>query len=327
LRSSLTRLLSILVITVLAVAGWQVAGRDGRTVLKPVSGPILTTATALGAALTPAAPGAELIGPDAGVQLLSYGFVPDYRSGQSSRAAPAGHRLIAFAARPLSSEDPANPADPAESIDPPAVSLRVGADESAPLALTAGYVVASVPLAPTSIDLVLSDGGVKQSISLLTGELSPGNPVVCSRLNRVATVGTSAAVSIKVQPTGRAAGLTTGSVTLRTVSLSYWAADGSHASASDRALLHVGAVVKLAGDTSGYGAEAGLLSLSSVTSAISSAPARNAAPHPSTEVDDVIEVPADLTTGVIHYAGTIKAPSGEIWVMNPVSIPFTIPAG
>jgi hypothetical protein len=182
-------------------------------------------------------------------------------------------------------------------------------------------------LAPTSIDLVLSDGGVKQSISLLTGDLSPANPIVCSRLNRTATVGTSAAVSMKVQPTGRAAGLTTGSVTLRTVSLSYWAADGSHASASDRALLHVGAVVKLSGDTSGYGAEAGLLSLSSETSLISSPRARNAAPHPSTEVDDVIEVPADLTSGVIHYAGTITAASGEIWVMNPVSIPFTIPAG
>lgn len=333
LRASLTRLLSILVITVLAVAGWQVAGRGGRTVLKPVSGPILTTATALGSALTPAASGAELIGPDAGVRLLSYGFVQRYQSGQSSRVAPAGHRLIAFAARPLSSDDtvdPVNPADPAKAAGPtdaPAVSLRVGADESGPLALTADYVVASVPLTPTSIDLVLSDGGVKQSISLLTGELDPANPLVCSRLNRMATVGTSAAVSIKVQPTGRAAGLTTGSVTLRTVSLSYWAADGSHASASDRALLHVGAVVKLSGDASGYGAEAGLLSLSSETSVISSPRARNAAPHPSTEVDDVIEVPADLTSGVIHYAGTITAASGEIWVMNPVSIPFTIPAG
>ena len=43
--------------------------------------------------------------------------------------------------------------------------------------------------------------------------------------------------------------------------------------------------------------------------------------------DDVVEVPADLTSGVIHYAGTITSASGEIWVLNPVSVPFSIPAG
>ncbi|MCW2522971.1 MAG: hypothetical protein JWO63_1306 [Frankiales bacterium] len=318
LRALFVRLLAALVITVLGVAGWQVVGRDGGPVAPLVAGPILTTATALGSAITAAAPTAVLVGPDAGVRLVAYGFVQRYLIGDSTRSAPPGRRLIAFAARPVAGEDASNP---------PAVSLQVGAQESGLLVMTSGYVVASVPMAPTNIDLILTDGGLKQSLSLLDGTPSAANPAVAERVHQTASVQASAAVSVKVQAVGRAAGVTSGTFTVRSVSLSYWGMDGSHPSEPGEALLHVSAMVKLAGDHIGYGAEAGLLSVTSDTSTISAPQARNAAPDPATEVDDVVEVPADLTSGVIHYAGTITSASGEIWVLNPVSVPFSIPAG
>jgi hypothetical protein len=44
-------------------------------------------------------------------------------------------------------------------------------------------------------------------------------------------------------------------------------------------------------------------------------------------VDAVTDVPADITTGTIHYAGTIRTATGTIGVVTPISVPFSIPAG
>jgi hypothetical protein len=321
LRAPFVRLLGLLVVTVLAVAGWQVLGRDVRTAPVTDGGPILTTASALGSPITKAGPGSVLVGPTAGVRLVSYGFIQRYQFGaiaDQPRTAPAGRRLIAFSAQPAPGE---------EASTMPALSIRVGAEESGPLVSTANYVVASVPMDPTNVDLVLTDGGVKQSISLLTGQPSAANPAICSRLHRMSAVGSSVSVSVKVKALHASPGVTSGTFSLRSVSLSYWGLDGSHPSDVHSALLHVGAVVTLAGDPTGYGAEAGLLSATSTSEPIVGGRARNAAPHPATQVDDVIEVSAELTSGLIHYSGTISTPSGEVWVLSPVSIPFVIPAG
>jgi hypothetical protein len=318
-RRATIRLLGILVTAALGVAGWQVLGSTSSSgsgsATTGVVGDVLTKTAAIGSPISAASSDAVLVGRTSGVRLLSYGFVQHYGSGRDIRSAPPGRRLLAFTATPVDGDD---------GKAPPDLSIRVGDTERGPLVVTADYVVAAVPDQATNVDLVLTDSGLKQSLSLLTGKPSTQNPAVCARVNRSAQVGVTKDVTVKVRQGAVAAGMTSGTFTVSTVSLSYWGQDGSHPTTPEMAFLHVEALVKLAGDRKGYGAESGLLSLS-----IPGYPtlyARNAAADVSTHVDDVIEVPADLTIGTIHYSGTITTASGTISVVTAESVPFRIPA-
>jgi hypothetical protein len=53
----------------------------------------------------------------------------------------------------------------------------------------------------------------------------------------------------------------------------------------------------------------------------------NAASDPGTEVDDVVQVPASLTTGSVDFGGSVKTAKGTLTVLTPASIAFQIPAG
>ena len=114
-------------------------------------------------------------------------------------------------------------------------------------------------------------------------------------------------------------------ITVRQLSLSYWAANGTRCPDPGRAWLHVGAVLKLDGDKQPYGAEAGLISVTLP----GGSPLRgtNDAPDPATAVDDVVNVPAGITTGRLNFSGTVKTAKGTLTVLTPVSVPFTFPAG
>lgn len=322
MRAFVLRWLAVLVIAVLAAAAWRVGTRR-QTASRPTvvtsspSAPdelLVRTATVEGS-LTPAPSGAELIGRTAGFRLLEYGAVAGYRSGAVSHSAPSGQRLIAFRIAAV-------PGEAGQSA--PHVALRIDGVERGPLAITDDYIVASVPLAAQDAALVLDDGGVRQSISLLDGRPAD-NVVVCTRAHRSASVGSTRNVSIQVRNSSGVTGLTSGVFTLRAVTLSYWAADGSHPGSADRALLHIQASVRFTGDQTSYGAEPGLLSVTTADGTKQTV--RNAAADRSAAVDAVAEVPAGLTGGTVSYSGSMTSGSSTLTVLTPVSIQFSITAG
>lgn len=318
------QLLAAAVIVGLGIAGWQAIkprptphASSAATELAPprAVGDVLTKTDAVGPGVGSAPSDAVLIGRTSGVRLLRYGFVSHYGSGPSARSAPDGYRLLAFVAQPIAGEDAAQS---------PVLSVLVNGTKRGPLVVTSSYLVVAVPPSSSQVDLLLDDSGVTQSVSLLSGKPSSTNPVVCTRTNRTAVVNATRDVTLRVKSGKSEVGMTSGTLTVSQVTLSYWGQNGSHPGDPRRAYLHIEARVTLPGDKTGYGAEAGLLS---VIAGGTSARARNLAPDTTTEVDDVVEVPAGLTSGVIDYSGTLTTSKGTITVSTPVSIPFRIAAG
>ncbi len=278
-------------------------------------GDVLTTTATLRSQLTTAPPSALMIGQLSGVRLVEYGFVTSYGWGDRARTVPDGYRLLAFATNP----------EPGEAGDqPPDLSVRVDGVERGPLQSTSDYVVAAVPLHARQVDLVLTDSGVKQSVSLLSGKPAGANPAVTRRTHTSQQLSLSKPVTVRLK-TAAGTGTVSGTLNLTALTLTYWAADGTRCPDADQAWLHVAATVKLEGDKRAYGAEPALISVSLPTSGRLTA--QNAAGDPSTEVDDVVQVPASLTEGSVSFSGTVKTAKGTITVLTPVTVPFDIPAG
>ncbi|HTZ44702.1 MAG TPA: hypothetical protein VMB79_12645 [Jatrophihabitans sp.] len=278
-------------------------------------GDVLTTTSTLRTPLTPAPASAVMVGQLSGVRLVEYGFVDVYGWGDRARTAPAGYRLLAFAVAPVPGELAAANPD---------LAVRVDGHERGPLAMTSDYLVTAVPRHAHQVDLLLTDSGTTQSISLLTGRPAATNPAVTVRQHVRQQLGANRPVRVRLK-TAAGTGELTGTLTVRQLSLSYWAADGSHCSQPDRAWLHVGAVLKLDGDRQAYGAEAGLLSVTLPGGTPQHS--RNAAPDPASAVDDVVEVPASIGAGTLSFAGTVTTDKGTLTVVTPLTLPFRFPAG
>jgi hypothetical protein len=255
-------------------------------------------------------------GPTSGVRLNSFGFVPRYGSGDNARSAAKGTQLLAFSITPIAGEN---------SNVQPSLAIRIDGQERGPLVISSDYIVTAVATQAKAIDLILTDSGTTQAISLLTGQADPLNPAVSSRANRTVMLNSAQKIAISWRTSNTGNGSSTGTITLTGVELGYWAPDGAHASAPDKAYLHIMATVQLDGDTKPYGAEAGLVQLT-----LPGAPAvtsRNVALDQATQVDDVIEVPATITAGTITYRGSVAADGGTVTVLVPATFTFTIPAG
>lgn len=277
-------------------------------------GDVLTTASMLRTPITPAPATAMMVGQVSGVRLVEYGFVDVYGWGDRARTAPPGHRLLAFATEPVPGE---------LATGTPDLSVRVDGQERGPLASTSDYVVIAVPRHAHQVDLVLTDSGLKQSISLLTGKRDQANPAVTVRSHDRQQLNVARPIRVRLK-TGAGTGVLTGTLTVRQVSLSYWAADGD-CPRPDRAWLHVGAVLQLEGDKRPYGAEPALLTIT--VPGAGRRTTANAAANPATGVDDVADVPASLTGGTLTFAGSVRTAKGTLTVLTPVTIPFEIPAG
>jgi hypothetical protein len=325
---------------VLSVAGGpsgaQVSGADaGRRLVRPdsltppagdvalpapppprASNDVLTRTSAVGGGLQQAGRDAVMIGRTSGVRLVSYGFVDRYGSGDDARSAPSGRRLLAFKVTPVGGES---------ASVAPRLSVRVGTTVRGPLVVTADYVVTAVPTDVRSVELMLDDSGTAQSLSLLTGAPGAANPALASRINRSVRLDLARPVTVRVQGRKGAAGLTSGVISFGQVSLSYWAPNGSHPADPGNAFLHVLATVRLTGDPQPFGAEAALISV--MLPGGRPITARNAAADPVHQVDDVVEVPVDVTSGTLRYSGTVTNSLGTVTVVTAVSVPFTIPAG
>jgi hypothetical protein len=349
----LLRLVAVALSGTLAVAAWQVTGEPRHSAPSTVSGAgtpaaigdVLSRTTSISSALSAAPTGATLIARTAGVRLLEYGFIDHYGVGAAARSAPPGRRLLAFTLEPR----PGESADAPETE--PVLSIRIGGVERGPLVISKDYLVAAVPAALSSssagsssagsssagsdgVDLVLTEDGVRQSISLLTGRPNSDQLLVCTRLHRwvgsaTPDKGTPAGnprdVTMKVTRADGTSGMTSGTITVESASLSYWAQNLSHPPERRSAFLHVSANVKLAGDKVGYGAEAALLHLRLPDGTV--VPAVNAAANPGEDIDDVFKVPATFTTGTISYAGSLSSGLGTQSVVSPVTLPVSIPAG
>jgi hypothetical protein len=278
------------------------------------AGDVLTTTSTLRTPLTPAPGNAVMVGQLSGVRLVEYGFVDVYGWGDRARTAPPGTRLLAFAAEPVPGELAAANPD---------LAIRVDGRERGPLAVTSDYVVIAVPKHAHQVDLVLTDSGLEQSVSLLTGKPDGNNPAVTVRSHDRQRLDISREIRVQLK-TSAGTGVLSGTLLVRQVSLSYWAADGD-CPRPDRAWLHVGVVLQLEGDKQAYGAEPALISvtLPGAGKQISA----NAASDPRTQVDDVVEVPASLTEGSLTFAGTARTTKGTLTVLTPVTVPFEIPAG
>jgi len=281
----------------------------------PAVGDVLTTASTLPTPLTAAPAEAVMIGQVSGVRLVEYGTVPSYGWADTARVAPSGSRLVAFATAGV----------PGESGDqPPDLSVRVDGSLRGPLTATSDYIVTAVPDSAKQVDLVLSDSGVQQSISLLTGKPDGDNPAVTTRTHDRQVLNTARAIRVRLQAKS-GAGVVFGTLQVRQVALSFWADDGRSCSGLDQAWLHIGALLKFDGDRQYYGAEAGLLSV--VLPEAGTRTVTNAAADPQTGVDDVAAVPASTTTGSIRFSGTITTSRGTMTVLTPLTIPFRIPPG
>lgn len=278
-------------------------------------GDVLTTTSTLRSPLTAAAPSALMVGQLSGVRLVEYGFVDSYGWGESARTAPSGYRLLAFATDAVAGED---------GDRSPDLSVRVDGNERGPLSATSDYVVVAVPKGVRQADLVLTDSGIKQSISLLTGRPNGTNLAVTVREHDQQNLAVSRPVRVRLD-TGTGSGTVTGTLSVSRLSLSFWAANGVGCRQPDQAWLHIGAMLRLQGDPHSYGAEAALLSVT--VPELGRLASRNAAPDPATGVDDVVSVPASLTRGSLTFAGSVRTAKGTLTVLTPVTVPFAIPAG
>jgi hypothetical protein len=287
----------------------------------PAVANVLTRTASVASPLIRADAQALMVGPKSGVRLDEYGFIERYGRGDQARSAPSSAdgagplRLLAFRVSPIPGEMGTNA---------PKLFLRVNGVKRGPLVVSDDYVVTAVPVGANAVDLVLSDSGTDQSLSLLSGVPNAGNPTLTARKNRLCTLNVTKPVTVQVKTPKGGTGLTSGQITFNSVELSYWSQDGATASAPNRALLHVKATVRLAGDPKAYGAEAALLS---ATWRSGTGQARNSAANQRQDTDDVIDVPAGLISGTLRYAGSMATRGGIVSVVTPVAIPFTIATG
>ncbi len=267
-----------------------------------------------------------------GIALTNLGPVSRYGHGDDARTAPAGQKLIAFATTGAMGNDGTS----ADLSAQAAVSVDGGTGRPLPAKAAADYVVA-VPTTAKTVDLVLSDSGLTQSISLLDGKPGAGNIAVLARQNRELNSGATAAITFSYSPAvgfedGTTGTSQTATATFSRATLSYTDDGGATAvtaSSPGTAILHVGLSYSGTHDAGPFAFPAGLVTFTPTGSA--------AVPAKNTGTDDqvylVFEVPAGVTTGTITIGGTVNQTYGNTSgtykesVPTPASIPFSLTAG
>jgi hypothetical protein len=309
------------------------SGPGGVAVPKPPA----TSATALLAVplsqALPAAPSTAVIGaPAGGVRVTNLGPITRYGTGDAARSAPAGYRLIAF--RLAAGYDSAGfTADLSRSAQ---VSINNAASRALPTAASGASYVLAAPTSAHSVDLVLQDGGIRQTISLLTGRPGAGNITVLARAHRSVTVNKTAPVSLSYSPAvvfgdGTSGSSETISLTAHTARLDYSLPQFSaKASKPSDALLYIKMNYTDPHASGGpFGLPPGVLSFTPTGG--KAVPARDL-DSSSSFFYNVYEVPGNLTSGVVTVSGSFNEKyndatgSYKVTVSKPVQIPITFPA-
>ena len=159
--------------------------------------------TDIGKQTIPAAPAGAVIGSrNGGAKLTSLGKVSRYGTGDKAFAAPDGQQLYAFSVAGSSGQD--GSADLSGKL---AVSIDSGPGTPLPSA-TAKYFVLAAPTTAKTVELVLVDAGVTQTLSLLDGAPGPGNIVVATRKHTDVTLSATSSTQLVVKK-GSQSGSTT----------------------------------------------------------------------------------------------------------------------
>lgn len=295
---------------------------DGlRAPVPPAAAPDVLTAldlTDLGT-LPAGDPGSVIGSASTTVHLLSYGTVTHYGHDDAERSVPSGRRLVGFALSFTAGE--------ASSAAPQELHIGVSVDGAAvrPLPMAGinvtgeGY-VAAVPTAARSVDLVLTDEGVTQRLSLVDGMPASNNVAVLRRSYRFTQSRATGSAVARINNGGDTftAHLT---VQVYEAALAYFLTRyGTHPSHPQDAFL----VVDLCYSSSDFVDSTTCHSFRGTELTLTPDGGRpircRNVSHDSRAEMLVFEVPATFTTGTLTVAGAES--SGDGWSMN-VTTPWS----
>jgi hypothetical protein len=291
-------------------------------------------ATDMGTETVPAAPPGAVIGStNGGITVTKLGTVKRYGTGDAAHSAPAGSQLIAFRVSGAMGDDGLT----ADLSSNTSVSINGGAARRVPNADSDQYLVVAVPNSARSVDLVLSDAGYTQTLSLLSGKPGAGNIKVLARTHRHSDVRRTGSVRFTFSqtvgfPDGSSGTSQTGTYTVDGATLAF-SLPRKHvkASGTSKALLYVDVgytVPQSPGRNFGFPPE----TVTFTPKGGGPIKARNVATNAGM-IYDIFEVPADLTSGTLHIAGSFTTKfvnSGSTYittVATPITLPVTFPAG
>ena len=267
------------------------------------------------------------------VHLEASGQIASYGRGMDALSAPPGQTLHAFRLRLLGGEA----VEPADA--PPLLGLSIdgGALRPIPQNVDANsngdpngvsrVLVAAMPNTTRTVELVVTDAGITQRMSLLTGVIAPGNIRVLQRPYASRLAKPSPPVSIRATITGAGATRTTQlTVQLDNASLDYFAPYGSgRASGPTRALLSVAICLRspdLIGQDNAAGACRPYDSADFSVTPTDEQPVRaHLYPGGFTAVD----VPATFTTGTLTIRGSESLGDGTTLNLQPCTLRIAFP--
>ncbi|MGH9247242.1 MAG: DUF2510 domain-containing protein [Acidimicrobiales bacterium] len=276
----------------------------------------------------------DVPGSDASIVSLSqaYNLVglaqPDrFGQGDDARRPADGEKFVAVQIERDLGED--------ISATPPDVAIQIGENPPVPVpeevrnAITPVGLIVSVPDETELVDLVVTEVGIEQRLSLLTGEPAPLNISVLRRENRSQTLGASQALTITVSKPGFVSETDTVTVTVNRVDLVWFFGEGGaqHPADPNNAFLVVDVDYAWPPDVPvNTGLTSGLFSLTPAGGG--PIPAINLATDP-TKVLVAFEVPNTFTQGTITIAGRSTNPGGftEDLGGGQFPVPISIPEG
>lgn len=282
----------------------------------------------IGSQSLPAAPpGAAMGTGDGGAILTKLGTVKRYGSGDTARSAPDGEKLIAFTLDGTDDDDGV----PSLTSNALSVSVDGGAGRKLPTPAPGQPYVAAVPNSARTVNLVLGSGASAQTISLLNGKPGAKNIKFYARTNREQRLSKSGTVSLHysaeiVLPDGSGGTSQTGKWTATFARLSYSIPE-RHAKASGpgQALLFVDLGYTL-GSQSNIGFDPSIVTFTPKSG--HTVRARNLAG--AGKIFNVFDVPADMTSGTLHIAGSYtrtfsNANQTYTTTVSPINIAISIP--
>jgi hypothetical protein len=313
-----------------APSGLTLKRPDGKTAPPAADPDVLTTA-----ALTPAAgttPTVSNVGSLAGgVSISNLGKISRYGTGDDARSAASGQQLYAFKLAGAAGND-GTVKDLSSSVT---LSVDGAAGKTLPVPKTGQYIIVGVPTGAKTVDLVLTDSGIKQTLSLLDNKPGATNILVLARAHRTDT--TAATVTVTLNYSTRVvfsdnvtAQTQTAAVALSGATLTY-RDDTNAVSASSPANAFLIPDIVYTGSHDGgpFGIDTALLTFTPTGGA--AIPATNISKDPA-KIRNVFEVPAGITTGTLTIGGTATETfsngggSYTLTVAAPMTIPITFAA-